>query len=77
MDLADSIALSSVVVTGGGVAITAIRSFVAKKNGNGNGNGSHHCQDHSGICIKLEGIDAWLEKIEEKLDRVIEGRIGK
>lgn len=32
------------------------------------------CPEHSGICKALENLDAWLTKIEGKLDRVIERR---
>lgn len=32
------------------------------------------CPEHSGICTALDDLSAWLEKIEKKLDRVIERR---
>ena len=35
---------------------------------------SDHCPDHSGVCITLDNMTAWLNKIEAKLDRVIEGK---
>ena len=38
---------------------------------------SLHCSDHSGVCAKQETFDAWLNKIEKKLDRVIEGRANE
>ena len=36
--------------------------------------GKQHCDAHSGVCATLESLDAWLNKIERKLDRVIEER---
>jgi hypothetical protein len=71
MDIGSGIALASVACAGGGVAITAIRSFA--KNGKSNG----HCPEHSGVCQSIDGFEDWLTKIENKLDRVIEGRVGK
>jgi hypothetical protein len=67
MDIGSGIALGALCVSAAPVCIVALRS---KKNGNG------HCSDHSGVCKQLEGFGDWLEKIENKLDRVIEGRIG-
>ena len=32
------------------------------------------CPEHSGICKALDDLDGWLNKIEQKLDRVIERR---
>ncbi|MGP8154368.1 MAG: hypothetical protein ACLQBQ_09565 [Smithella sp.] len=31
-----------------------------------------HCPDHSGICTNIDTLTAWLNKIESKLDKVIE-----
>jgi hypothetical protein len=75
MEIGAGIALSSVAVAAGGVAITAIRTF----NGSGRkGNGPQaHCLEHSGICAQIEGIHQKLEvlrTIEDKLDRVLERR---
>lgn len=71
MDIGSGIAAGSGIL--GGVAVAfKILNIVVKPNGNGNGNG--HCKDHSGVCTSLNDIQAWLEKIEAKLDRVIERR---
>lgn len=67
MDIGSGIALASVAITGGGVAITAIRSFK-------NGKPRDLCHEHSGVCEKVTAFEAWLTKVESKLDRVIEGR---
>lgn len=65
MDIGSGIALGSLCVAAAPVCIVALR---VRKNGNG------HCPEHSGVCQRVEGFEAWLEKIENKLDRVIEGR---
>lgn len=70
MELGSGVAIAGVVVAGGGVAITAIRSFA--KDGKSNG----HCADHSGMCQRVDGFESWLDKIESKLDRVIERRVN-
>lgn len=70
MDIGSGIALASVAITGGGVAITAIRTFGR------NGKPDQHCPAHSGVCQSIEGFEDWLTKIENKLDRVIEGKMG-
>jgi hypothetical protein len=33
-----------------------------------------HCPDHSGVCKAIDNFTDWLNKIERKLDRVIERR---
>lgn len=65
MDLGSGIAFGALCISAASVFITAIR---AKTKAN------IHCADHSGICEKLLGLDAWLSKIERKLDMVISGR---
>ncbi len=68
MEIGSGIALASVAITGGGVAITAIRTFGKERKQN------EHCPDHSGVCQSIDGFNEWLTKIESKLDRVIERR---
>lgn len=67
MELVSGIAFGALCVLAAPVCIAAIR---AKRNGNSNS----HCPEHSGICEKLDVLDTWLNKIEAKLDRVIEGQ---
>ena len=64
MELGSGIALGALCISAAPVCIVAIR---AKKNGNG------HCPEHSGVCQRVDNFEGWLEKIESKLDRVIEG----
>jgi len=73
MDLGSGIALGALCVSAAPVCIVALR----RSNGNGNGKNNGHCHDHSGICQRVENFEGWLEKIEEKLDRVIEGKVGR
>ncbi len=73
MDIGTGIAAGSVTLASTAVVFKIINAYAISKNGNGNGNGKH-CKDHSGICIKQDSFDAWLNKIETKLDRVIERR---
>ena len=65
LSIGDGITIMSVV----GFVITVLYYFRKKKDDK---NG--HCADHSGVCATLDGFDAWLARIEDKLDRVIEGR---
>lgn len=65
MDMGTAIATSSAIL---GVVAIIFRIFPQNKNK------TTHCEDHSGICTAIDGLDAWLNKIEAKLDRVIEGR---
>jgi len=69
MDIGSGIATGSAIL--GSVAVAFKILSVIKPNGNGT-NG--HCKDHSGICTAIEDISSWLDKIDEKLDRVIERR---
>ena len=66
MELGSGIALSGACISAGAVFITAIKAR--------SGNGKAKCADHSGICTKIEDFESWLDKIERKLDRVIEGK---
>lgn len=68
MDIGTGIATGSSVL---GLVAIVFKVFPSSKNGNG----KTHCEDHSGVCANLESLDAWLNKIEAKLDRVIEGKI--
>jgi len=70
MEIGSAIAVSSAII---GTVAVIFRIF--PKNGNGKKvKMADFCSDHSRVCEKLEGLDAWLNKIEQKLDRVIEGR---
>ena len=65
MDVGTAITASTGIITGvgGGVAIVY---KIFSRNG--------HCSDHSGFCTSIKGITEWLDKVEKKLDRVIEQR---
>jgi hypothetical protein len=66
MDIGSGILGASTIL--GGVAVV-FKIFTP------NGNGKiKHCEDHSGVCAKQDGFDAWLNKIEAKLDKAIERR---
>jgi len=73
MELGSGIALASVALTGGGVAITAIRSFVKSNNGNG------HCSAHSGLVARLDSInksqdrhEQWLKEISSDVKELLQ-----
>lgn len=63
MDIGAGIAIASGVF---GIVAVVWKIIPAK--------GDKHCDAHSGVCATLESLDAWLNKIEAKLDRVIEGK---
>jgi hypothetical protein len=69
MDIGTAITASTGIL--GAVAVV-FRIFW--RGSNGNGNGKTYCEDHSGLCAKQDGFADWLDKIEKKLDRVIEQR---
>jgi len=69
MDIGTGIASGSAIL--GGVAVAFKLLNIVKPNGNGS-NG--HCKDHSGVCTAIDDFKGWLEKVEKKLDRVIERR---
>jgi hypothetical protein len=71
MDIGSGIAAGSGIL--GSVAIAFKILSVVKPSGNGNGTNGH-CKDHSGVCTAIDDFNAWLTKIENKLDRVIERR---
>jgi len=60
-------------ILGGSVVIGAVATVFKLFGSNGNGSNGH-CKDHSGICTSIEDFQAWLTKIEAKLDRAIERR---
>ena len=80
MDIGSGIAAGSGILGSVAVAFKLIAIVSNKPNGNGNGtngngNGTNgHCKDHSGVCTAIDDFNAWLTKIENKLDRVIERR---
>lgn len=65
MDIGTGITAGSAVLG----AVAVLFKVFPSRNGK-----SSHCEDHSGVCANLESLDAWLNKIEAKLDRVIEGK---
>lgn len=72
MDIGSGIAAGSGILGSVAVAFKLIAIVTTKPNGNGNG--KDHCKDHSGVCTAIDDFNAWLTKIENKLDRVIERR---
>jgi hypothetical protein len=73
MDIGSGIAAGSGILGSVAVAFKLIAIVSNKPNGNGNGTNGH-CKDHSGVCTAIDDFNAWLTKIENKLDRVIERR---
>jgi len=67
MDL--GIGIAGIAISAGAVAITAIK---VRANGNGNGNGKP-CPLHSGIEATLDFLKDGVDRIEDKLDRLIGG----
>lgn len=79
MDLGASIAISSGVL---GVVAIIFRIFPKQEKvvetTTTTTTGAGHCPAHSGVIMSIENMTEWLNKIEAKLDRVIERReIGK
>jgi hypothetical protein len=72
MDIGDGIAIGS----GAFASLAAFLKIVEVKFPRAsNGNGvKKHCEDHSGVCIEIGNFKEWLDKVEKKLDRVIENR---
>jgi len=70
MEIGSGIAIGSAVI--GAVAV-ALRLFPAKQNNTDN---SLHtqCLQHAAMQAQYEDMTSWLNKIELKLDRVIERR---
>ncbi len=66
MDIGAGIAISSGVF---GIVAVVYKIIPSPSKGE-----RTHCEEHSGVCAKQDSFDAWLNKIEKKLDRVIEGR---
>lgn len=64
MDIGAAIALSSGVL---GVVAIIFRIF-PKKDTRG------ECAAHSGMAEQIRAMNAWLRRVEDKLDRVIERR---
>ncbi len=76
MELGAGIAAGSAIFGSAAVAIKIINAVVATRNGNGNGKhcASEHCTDHEGVVVKVEGIEKWLTRIDNKIDRLLERR---
>jgi len=75
MELGSGIAVAGLCVSGGAVAITAIRTF-AKRNGNPS---DFPCKEHSGIVACLESIEKnqdrqekWLGEISTDVKKLLE-----
>jgi hypothetical protein len=82
MDLGSGIALAGFCVSGGAVAITAIRTFSVKDSHNGidgkNGvNGKNGidaafpCKEHSGIVASLKSQERWLSEISNDVKTLL------
>jgi len=37
---------------------------------------NEHCQDHSGVVEALKGVNAWLGKIDGKVDKLLRNGTG-
>ena len=64
MDVGAAIALSSGVL---GVVAIIFRIFPKKDT-------REECAAHSGMAEQIRAMNAWLRRVEDKLDRVIERR---
>jgi len=63
MEIGTGIAISSAIL---GIVAVTFKLFSYHK--------SQHCEDHTRICADIKNFTAWLNKIEAKLDKVIEER---
>jgi hypothetical protein len=75
MDIGNGVAIAGLCVSGGAVAITAIRTFVGRgkenyKNGGNGGGGAFPCKEHSGLVVCLEGIEKNQERQERWLGEI-------
>lgn len=59
MEIGTGIAVASAVI---GIVAVVFKIFGRDK----------HCEDHSGICTSITTLTEWLNRIEGKLDKVIE-----
>lgn len=73
MDIGAAIAVSSGVL---GVVAVIFRIFPRQEKTitTTTTTGSVHCPAHSGVTMSIDNMTDWLNKIEAKLDRVIERR---
>lgn len=77
MDIGTSIALSATIL---GIVAVIFKIFDANKEKakrQERDRDRHHdniCPSHSGVMMSINNMTAWLDKIEKKLDRVIERR---
>jgi hypothetical protein len=69
MDIGSGIAIGSAIL--GAVAVI-FKIFPA--NGNGSKSLHNQCNQHAAIVAKFDDMSSWLEKIEKKLDRLIDRR---
>lgn len=79
MDLGSGIALGALCVSGGAVAITAVRTFCGRRevmngkdgiNGKNGLNAVFPCKDHSGIVVGLNNIKENQDKQEKWLGEI-------
>ncbi|MGO8716419.1 MAG: hypothetical protein ACLQSX_11170 [Smithella sp.] len=64
MEIGTGIAVSSAVL---GIVAVIFKLFSFHKD-------QQHCPEHSGLCADIINFTKWLNKIEAKLDKVIEER---
>ncbi len=69
MELGSGIALGSLCVSAGAVAIAAIRAN-SKKNGKSGTDFFYPCKEHSGLVVCLEGIEKNQESQERWLNEI-------
>lgn len=65
MEIGSGIAIGASVI---GVVAVIFKIFGESKSTH------HQCSQHYAIVAKFDDMNTWLEKIEKKLDRVIERR---
>jgi hypothetical protein len=74
MELGAGITAGSAIIGSAAVAIKIINAIVATRNGNGKHCEKYHCSDHEGVVVKVDGIEKWLTRIDNKIDRLLERR---
>jgi len=73
MDLGSGVAVAGLCVSGGAVAITALRTFNSPEKTNGKKNGLDSvfpCREHSGLVATLASISQSSERHEEWLKEI-------
>lgn len=72
-ELGTGIAVAGVSISAAAVAITAIKARPNTNNGNGLAFNQKLCDEkHKALDDKFTGFERWMERVEDKLDRVLD-----